>query len=82
MTAPAPLMPKPNINSSRRSTDLMKGRTSFVIAQRISTVRNADLIVLLDGGTIVATGTHDDLLRDSALYGEIVDSQLKRDEHT
>ena len=55
---------------------LMKGRTSFVIAQRISTVRAADLILLLDKGRIVAQGTHDDLLRDSPLYGEIIDSQF------
>ena len=59
---------------------LMKGRTSIVIAQRISTVRNADMIVLIDNGKIVATGTHDDLLRDNALYGEIVDSQLRKDD--
>ncbi len=58
---------------------LMRGRTSFVIAQRISTVRNADLILLLDGGRIVAQGTHDDLLRESALYGEIIDSQFGGD---
>jgi ATP-binding cassette subfamily B multidrug efflux pump len=58
---------------------LMEGRTSFVIAQRISTVRNADLILLLDGGAIAAQGTHDDLLRESALYGEIIDSQFGGD---
>jgi ATP-binding cassette subfamily B protein len=55
---------------------LMRGRTSFVIAQRISTVRMADLILVLDRGRVVAHGRHDDLLRESALYGEIVDSQL------
>ncbi len=55
---------------------LMRGRTSFVIAQRISTVRDADLILLIDDGKIVARGTHDELLRDSALYGEILDSQF------
>lgn len=55
---------------------LMKGRTSFVIAQRISTVRDADLILLVANGRIVARGTHDALLRDSALYGEILDSQF------
>jgi ATP-binding cassette subfamily B protein len=60
----------------RALENLMRGRTSFVIAQRISTVRQADLILLLDQGRLVAAGTHDDLLRDSALYGEIVDTQL------
>lgn len=55
---------------------LMRGRTAFIIAQRISTVRNADLILLIDQGRIVARGTHDELLRDSALYGEILDSQF------
>ena len=55
---------------------LQQGRTTFVIAQRISTVRNADLIVLLDNGKIAASGKHEDLLRDSALYGEIIDSQF------
>jgi ATP-binding cassette, subfamily B, multidrug efflux pump len=55
---------------------LMAGRTSFVIAQRISTVRNADMILLLDGGKIAAQGKHDDLLRESALYGQIIDSQF------
>jgi ATP-binding cassette subfamily B multidrug efflux pump len=51
-------------------------RTVFVIAQRISTVRDADLILVLDGGTIVARGTHDELLRESELYNEILGSQL------
>lgn len=50
--------------------------TSFVIAQRFSSVRNADLILLVDNGKIVAQGTHDELLRDSALYGEILDTQF------
>lgn len=58
---------------------LMQNRTSFVIAQRISTVRNADLILLLDQGRIVAQGTHEELLASSALYGEIIDSQFVGD---
>ena len=56
---------------------LMKGRTTFVIAQRISTVRDADKIVLLDNGSIAAQGTHEELLEKSPLYGEIIDSQFK-----
>ena len=58
---------------------LMKGRTTFVIAQRISTVRDADKIVLLDNGRVMAQGTHEDLLANSSLYGEIIDSQFKDD---
>lgn len=58
---------------------LMKGRTSFVIAQRISTVRNADLVLVLEDGKIAASGTHETLMMDSALYMEIVNSQLRED---
>jgi ATP-binding cassette subfamily B protein len=52
-------------------------RTVFVIAQRISTVRDADLILVLDGGEVAAMGTHEELLRDSGLYNEILGSQLE-----
>jgi len=58
---------------------LMKGRTSFVIAQRISTVMNADQILVLDKGAIVASGKHADLLEDSPIYAEIYRSQLVAD---
>jgi oligopeptide transport system ATP-binding protein len=58
---------------------LMVGRTSFVIAQRISTVRSADLILVLDQGRLTATGTHEQLLAESPLYAEIVYSQLRED---
>lgn len=55
---------------------LMKDRTSFVIAQRISTVLNADKILVLDGGRIVAEGNHTKLMETSSIYQEIYDSQL------
>jgi ATP-binding cassette subfamily B protein len=55
---------------------LMKGRTSLVIAQRISTVMNADQILVLDKGQIVARGTHEELLETSELYTDIYCSQL------
>jgi ATP-binding cassette subfamily B protein len=58
---------------------LMVGRTSFVIAQRISTVRHADLIIVLDQGRLAATGTHQNLLAESPLYAEILYSQLRDD---
>ncbi len=58
---------------------LMAGRTSFVIAQRISTVVNADLILVLDKGKIVATGKHEELMETSPIYAEIYNSQLVGD---
>jgi ATP-binding cassette subfamily B multidrug efflux pump len=58
---------------------LMKGRTSFVIAQRISTVLNADQILVLDKGQIVARGTHEELLESSEIYADIYTSQLVGD---
>jgi ATP-binding cassette subfamily B multidrug efflux pump len=58
---------------------LMVGRTSFVIAQRISTVRDADEILVLDGGRIAARGTHEELMADSPIYVEIYSSQLQEE---
>lgn len=56
------------------------GRTSFVVAQRISTVLNADKILVLDNGRIVGEGTHSELMQSSPLYREIYASQLDVDE--
>ncbi|MFN2234230.1 MAG: ABC transporter ATP-binding protein, partial [Anaerolineales bacterium] len=55
---------------------LMVDRTSFVVAQRISTVLNADKIVVIDKGQIAAEGTHNELIESSKIYQEIYDSQL------
>ena len=54
----------------------MRGTTSFVVAQRISTVLKADKIILIDKGAVVAQGTHAELLQSSPIYQEIYDSQL------
>jgi ATP-binding cassette subfamily B protein len=59
---------------------LMRGRTSFVIAQRLSTLRKADLILVLEGGRITARGTHEELLRTSGLYADIYNRQLRPQE--
>jgi ATP-binding cassette subfamily B protein len=56
--------------------ELMRDSTSFIIAQRISTVLNADKILVLDDGNIAAEGTHDQLMQTSTIYKEIYDSQL------
>ena len=50
--------------------------TVLVIAQRLSTVRDADLILVLDAGRIAAQGTHEQLRRESPLYNEILGTQL------
>lgn len=60
--------------------ELMQDRTSFVIAQRISTVRSADKILLLADGKLSAQGTHQELLQSSELYIEILETQFSGDD--
>ncbi len=55
---------------------LSAGRTSFVIAHRLSTVRNADQIIVLDGGTILERGTHDSLMDGGGIYAQLAALQL------
>jgi ATP-binding cassette subfamily B protein len=60
--------------------ELMKGRTTFVIAQRLQTVKDAQQIFVLDKGRIVERGTHIQLLQDSKIYREIYELQLRAQE--
>ncbi|MGH2358616.1 MAG: peptidase domain-containing ABC transporter, partial [Candidatus Limnocylindria bacterium] len=55
---------------------LLEGRTSFVIAHRLSTVRDADVIVVLEKGRLVEQGSHDDLMKRQGLYFYLVSQQL------
>ncbi len=65
----------------RALANLMKGRTSIVVAQRVATVLNADQILVLDQGRILGRGTHEELIRTNELYAEIYSSQLQDDRH-
>ncbi|HEX6871459.1 MAG TPA: ABC transporter ATP-binding protein [Micromonosporaceae bacterium] len=60
----------------RALTEALQGRTALVIAHRLSTVREADQILVLDGGTIVERGTHDQLVAAGGLYAELYRTQF------
>ena len=58
----------------------MENRTTFIIAHRIQSVMNADLILVMDKGEIVQMGKHEDLVRQDGMYREIFDIQTRIDE--
>ena len=60
----------------RALTELMRERTTIVIAHRLSTVRDAEMIAVLDNGRLVETGTHERLIARGGLYAELVERQL------
>ena len=57
---------------------MMEGRTTFIVAHRLSTIRNADLIIFMKDGKIMEQGTHEELLAKGGLYRELFDSQFVR----
>ena len=56
--------------------NLMKGRTSFVVAHRLSTIRNADQIIVMNAGKIIEQGNHDTLMAQNGFYGQLYNSQF------
>jgi ATP-binding cassette, subfamily B, multidrug efflux pump len=59
---------------------IMRGRTSLLVSHRVSTVKDADLIVVLDDGSIAERGTHDELIARGGLYAELYEKQLLEEE--
>lgn len=60
--------------------ELMEGRTSFIVAHRLSTIRNADVILVMRDGQILEQGTHDNLLLQKGFYYELYNSQFSKTE--
>ena len=56
----------------------MKGTTTLIITQRISTIRNADSILVLDKGRVVGTGTHEKLINSNVLYKQIYETLFQK----
>ena len=57
---------------------LMQGRTSFIVAHRLSTIRSADVILVMRDGRIVESGTHAELLEQNGFYAELYNSQFAK----
>ena len=57
---------------------LMKGRTSFIVAHRLSTIKNADQILVMKDGNIIERGTHDELLDRGGFYAKLYESQFAK----
>lgn len=58
--------------------ELMKGRTSFIVAHRLSTIKNADQILVMKAGNIIERGTHDELLAKGGFYAQLYESQFAK----
>lgn len=67
---------KTDANLRRAVSEELQGTTQIIVAQRVSSIMNADIILVMDEGHIVASGTHDQLMETCSVYKEISESQL------
>ena len=58
--------------------ELMMGRTSFIVAHRLSTIKNADQILVMKAGNIIERGTHEELLAQGGFYKQLYESQFAK----
>ena len=58
--------------------ELMKGRTSFIVAHHLSTIKNADQILVMKAGNIIERGTHEELLAQGGFYKQLYESQFAK----
>ena len=65
------------LSETKAFAEEIPGTTKLIIAQRVASIQEADLIVVLDGGKVAATGTHESLLETSDIYREVFESQVK-----
>ena len=56
---------------------MMEGRTSFIVAHRLSTIREADIILVMENGKIIEQGNHEELLRKQGFYAKLYNSQYE-----
>ena len=62
----------------RTTINELKDMTKVIVSQRVSTIQNADFIIVLEGGRVVGQGKHNDLLKECPIYQEIYETQIKK----
>ena len=66
------------LNVQRAFAEMVKGRTSFVVAHRLSTIRESDVILVMRSGHVVEQGSHEELLEKGGFYKQLYQSQFAR----